>query len=179
MNTLVKQDILNVLDKAIYHLKSRDADALKELSNHTIHDASIFQDEDSIAIAVITYAISKLMERARFNTSLFIRSFDEMRLDLIKENYYAYKKEATNVIKSISSIDSKYKKYVVEIINQAKIKKGSKIYDHGISLARAASMLGISQWELMSYIGKTTIAEGSSRKAKSRLNYARRIFLER
>ena len=54
---------------------------------------------------------------------------------------------------------SHVKQYIDEFINQAEIKKGTKIYDHGVSLGQAANILGISQWELMNYVGKTRFGE--------------------
>ena len=84
----------------------------------------------------------------------------------------------TEIFQLVSGIDKKLRLYVEEVINQAKIKKSSKIYYHGISLARAASMLGVSQWELMNYIGKTSITEFSPGNVKKRLEFTRKIFKE-
>ena len=77
----------------------------------------------------------------------------------------------------ISTIDSKLKLYIGEVITQAEIKKGSKLYAHGISLGRAAEVLGISQWELMFYIGKTKLIDVKGCVGvRERLNYARSLF---
>ena len=169
---------MNILTRAKQLLKDRNLSALKELSNHTIHDASIFQDEDSITIAVLIYALSKIVERGNLNVKPFIQEIEEARLALAKQNYRLYKRTMTEIFQLVSGIDKKLRLYVEEVINQAKIKKSSKIYYHGISLARAASMLGISQWELMNYIGKTSITEFSPGNVKKRLEFTRKIFKE-
>ena len=55
MDKIIKKDILSIISKTIAILKikeEKDIIELKELSNHTIHNASIFQDEDSVSIAI-------------------------------------------------------------------------------------------------------------------------------
>ena len=68
--------------------------------------------------------------------------------------------------------------YIHEVINQAQIKKGCKLCEHGISIARASEVLGISQWELMHYIGKTTLIDQFSEPVNvtKRLKIARSMF---
>ena len=88
-----------------------------------------------------------------------------------------YRDIMKDIMNLISEVDSKIKMYIEEVISQAKIKKGSKIYEHGISAARAAEILGISQWELMGYIGNTVSSENiSTGRAKKRLLFARELF---
>ena len=65
MEPIVQQDITNVLAQVLKALHDDDTTALLELSNHTIHDASIFQDEDSISFAVLVYALSKTIQRCK------------------------------------------------------------------------------------------------------------------
>ncbi|MEK6849763.1 MAG: hypothetical protein AABY01_04310, partial [Nanoarchaeota archaeon] len=67
MDPRIKEDILSVLKKAIEALKSGNFIVLDELSNHTIHDASIYQDEDSTSTAILMYTISKVMQRCSEN----------------------------------------------------------------------------------------------------------------
>ena len=66
MNDIIKKDIIEVLNKLVGILKVKeDSDIIeiKELSNHVIHNASVFQDEDSVSIAILIYSLSKIMER--------------------------------------------------------------------------------------------------------------------
>ncbi len=176
MIEIVRQDIIKILDEAIIALREKNISKLKEISNHTIHNASVFQDEDSVTIAVLIYALSKILERKSNDLSWFIKELNYVKLNLVRENLQLYRKAIKNLFKTISNIDRRLRLYVQEVINKAKIKKGAKIYYHGISLARAASMLGISQWELMSYIGKTSMTEFSSGNVKRRLSFTRKLF---
>ena len=63
MHKAVKNDILLVLKRAQRYINKGDSRKLKHLSDHTISNVSVFQDTDSLSIAVIVYAISKLIER--------------------------------------------------------------------------------------------------------------------
>lgn len=184
MNEIVKKDILLILSDIIKILtvkEEKDITEIKELSNHTIHNASIFQDEDSVSIAILIYSLSKIIERKQgeLNYNNLLNLLKTASKHLTSDDINNYRKIINKMFKFISSVDSKLKLYIEEVINQAQIKKGSKLYEHGISMARAASILGISQWELMSYIGKTNITEIALEEPidiKTRLKFARGLF---
>lgn len=182
MDEVVKNDILKVLSDVMVVLgveEEKDVAELKELSNHTIHNASIFQDEDSVSIAILIYSLSKVIERreGRMNYKVLLKLAADAKNNLESERVDAYRKTIRKLFDFISTIDTKLKLYIEEVINQAEIKKGSKLYAHGISLGRAAEVLGISQWELMFYIGKTKLTDVKGGVGvKERLNYARGLF---
>lgn len=183
MNDIIKKDIIAVLTELIGILKYKDeSDVLeiKELSNHIIHNASVFQDEDSVSIAVLIYSLSKIIERKQ-------RAIDYKRLaDMVNTSIAAlqngdeqeFRKSIKNIFSFIRAIDEKLKLYISEVINQAQIKKGCKLCEHGISAARASEVLGISQWELMHYIGKTTLIDKNNEPVNifRRMKIARSLF---
>lgn len=181
MDEVVKKDILQVLSDISGILgveEEKDIAELRELSNHTIHNASIFQDEDSISIAILIYSLSKVIERreGKLNYKVLLKLIRDAKKNLGQNKVDEYRRMIKKLFSFISTIDSKLKLYIEEVINQAEIKKGSKLYAHGISLGRAAEVLGISQWELMFYIGKTRIDVRGGVGVKDRLNYARSLF---
>ncbi|HLC80681.1 MAG TPA: hypothetical protein VJG31_02825, partial [Candidatus Nanoarchaeia archaeon] len=68
MNQVIREDLLKELDEVIEILKVRegaDIAKLEEVSNHTIHDASVFQDIDAIQIAVLVYSLYKIVGSAQ------------------------------------------------------------------------------------------------------------------
>lgn len=182
MEEKIKEDLLATLNEVINILsvkEEKDVIELKELSNHTIHNASVFQDQDSVQLAVVIYALSKIIYREGGEIP------KEIVVDIIKARDFLKKdqfKEYDSIIKrifgKISRIDDKLKMYIEEVIEQGAIKKGSGIYAHGISMAQAADILGISQWDLMNYVGKTRIADISygRKDVISRLKLARGLF---
>ena len=187
MEEEVREDILDILRKSYEAIKEDDVKALKDLSNHTLHDASIFQDEYSVAVAVIIYSLSKIFERSNFRVYKDWSLFYKICLEDLKkaEKFLAENKieEYENVMKDLFNImdklGSNLKRYIVEVIDGAKINKASRVHEHGISIGRTAELLGVSQWDLMDYVGKTGIADvelALTKRVGERIKLTRRLF---
>ncbi len=184
MRKEVREDILKVLDESIQILlptKNVDINHLKELSNHTIHDIFLYQDEDAISIALLIYSMYKILSRDPENHLMHDQVLAALKnaSRALKQDFEKdYKKAIAQAFTLILSVDTKLRLYYQEILDKAKITKGSKLYEHGISVAQVASLLGVSQWDLMNYIGKTQIVDCQECKSdvKSRLKFAKRIF---
>jgi hypothetical protein len=179
----IKEDLLAMLRNAIAEIKAENFGALAEISNHSIHNASIYQDEDSLSTAVLLYALSKILNRCLQRQQgegfkdVIGRELAKAAKALEEDRQRDYESQISSMLKNLQDMDSRLKLYITEVINQAQIKKGSRIYEHGLSLANAASMLGVTQWELQSYIGHTTITEQEEgTDIKSRLAFARSLF---
>jgi len=180
MQDIVKKDILSVLRQAIEILEKKDFNALSELSNHTVHDASIFQDDDSVSIAVLIYALSKVIQRCSekgidYNRiPALLKKAEEL---LNKEEEKRYADAVKQLFSEVKKLDEHLGLFITEVLDKARIKKGSKLHEHGISIARTSELMGISQWELMTYVGK--VAETPEKPAVSvaeRLSFARELF---
>ena len=178
MNDKIKRDIIAILDDSLEHIYCKNISKIKELSNHTIHNASIFQDQDSLRIAVIMYALSKIFDRKGYISKNIVNIIKRARQALNSNQFDVYRRSIEGLIKTISREDSKLKLYIQEVVEQAQIKKSSKLYDHGISMAQAASLLGISQWDLMNYVGKTKISDTFKEAVpvQQRIKFARGLF---
>lgn len=183
MHDIIKKDIIAVLTELTDILKVKeetDISEIKKLSNHIIHNASVFQDEDSISIAILIYSLSKIIERKQKDLDYGrVLSMLNSCISSLKGNEDdSFRKSVKGIFNFIRTIDEKLKLYIHEVINQAQIKKGCKLCEHGISIARASEVLGISQWELMHYIGKTTLIDQFSEPVNAlyRLKTARGLF---
>ena len=183
MHDIIKKDIIAVLTKLIEILKNKDESdiaKIKELSNHVIHNASVFQDEDSVSVAILIYSLSKTLERKQKDLDYSkIVGMLNLCIQSLKNNQDEnFRSSIRNIFNFIRSLDEKLKMYIHEVINQAQIKKGCKLCEHGISVARAAEVLGISQWELMHYLGQTTLIDKFSEPVNvlKRLKIARSLF---
>jgi hypothetical protein len=157
------------------------------LSNQTIHNAGLFQDTDSISISVIIFSLAKIFNRPRLEKNPAILRFktdiaaelENARRNLAQEKEKEYHNTIQRISKKISSFEKRFGMYITEVLNHAKIKKGGRIYEHGFSTGTAAQLLGISSWELLSYIGETKMnntMRDTSISTKERLNIARRLF---
>lgn len=178
MNETVRIDILKVIKSAISMIERDNIFGLKDLSNQTIHNSSIFQDNDSVGIAVIMYTLSKIFDRQKNIDKSVINILIKAKNSLFDYDIERFRRFLKKLFALISKEDKKTKMYLQEVISQAGVRKGSKIYDHGISLAQSANILGVSQWDMMDYLGKTKIADTFKEpiNLRRRLATARKIF---
>lgn len=182
MDSTIKKDIISVLEQAISLIEKNNFVDLKELSNHVIHNASIYQDVDSIQCAVVIYALSKILERTEQEgkkvSSAIIGNLGKAKEHLENNNEDLYRNSMKVILKEISQTDDKLVMFIQNVIEKANIVKGSSMYGHGISIAKAAEIFGTNQWDLMSFVGKTRIAdrEGESGDITKRLSFAKKLF---
>lgn len=177
----IKEDIISVLKKAIPALKKEDASELSSISNQTVHDSSVFQDDHAITIAVLIYTISKICQYCKekeIDIPNILPILQDALENLKKDNIKLYENNIKDIFKLIKKSDKKTNIYIEEAINRAKIKKASGIHAHGISIPQTAELLGISQWDLRNYIGITKVPDKNlgGIKEHKRLETARRLF---
>ena len=156
-----------ILEEAKQALLDKNGYLLKEISNRTVHSSSSHQDTGSILIAVLIYALSKLIERRDYTR---IKDWDEM-VDKINSLITAAIKAAMEddeekfgiflgkVRKTIEDISADLKPYVQEVMRKACVNKACRIYEHGISMGQTAKLLGITKWELSEYAGQSRASE--------------------
>ncbi|MBU2562208.1 MAG: hypothetical protein KKF68_00930 [Nanoarchaeota archaeon] len=178
-----RENIQRILESAKEAIKKKDSLKLKELSNQTVHTASITHDPDNIAIAVIVYSLSKLIEREYYNhpelSKDIISSIDYSLVALKKKDEIGFKRSLDLIRKAINKISGNMRKYIQDVFRKASINKASKIYEHGISMEKTASLLGITMFELASYAGQTEISdvqESKTMDVKSRIKLAVEMF---
>jgi hypothetical protein len=141
----------------------------------TSHNSSIYQDEDSINIAILVLALSKIIEKSQDKVQYekFYKLLKRSRQSLEKDDIENFRKPIKEMFEEIKKLDTGLKSYI-----KSQISKGTRLYEHGISAARSAEILGISEWELLSYAGKSQLLEPSldTRGIRKKLEYARKIF---
>jgi hypothetical protein len=178
--------IISILKGIKESLKKEDAIKLKELSNQTIHCAACNQDSGSTAIGIISYTLSKLIERADYkkikNWSAFVQRFNSS-IDLAikaatEDNLEAFESHIIRARTAILSASPNLKKYLEEILRKSSINRASKMYEHGISLGQTAKLLGLTQWEISEFTGQSKIEEykASALSVKQRARMALEFF---
>lgn len=161
----ILKDILKVLRETKEALKGESYEKVENLSNHVIHNASIYQDELSLKTAVFVYSLGKILGLEKIRTQEEFSSFmeeiggkiDEVIRSLEAEDRQKVSRLLKESIEEVSDLDESFGTHLKKIIIGSKIKKASKIYEHGISLGRVAEILGLSEFELMDYIGPTRV----------------------
>jgi len=182
-----RDNVLRILRETKTAIEKEDIVSLKELSNQTIHTASISQDTDNIAVAVIVYAISKILERKNFRDykqyPVFYKTLKlciSRAIDALEKDQIDYFRNQLKCLrKDISGLTGNFKKHIQEVFKRAEINKASRIYEHGISMQQTARLLGISIWELAEYTGQTGISDVNlniTMPEKARIKQALKIF---
>ena len=182
-----QKNILRILKEAKEAIKKEDNIKLKELSNQTIHSASIYQEMDYIMVAVIVYSLSKILERTYYRKnpgwnkfySEFIKHLDLAAHALEKNNTKKFRYELKRIRKAVNKLTGNFKKNIQDVFRKAEINKASRIYEHGISMEKTAKLLGITLWELAEYSGQTGISDVNlniTLPVKKRIKLVKEIF---
>lgn len=168
MEEHIRQNIIRILDKAIIAIKQKDIKILRELSNQTIHDATIYQDEYAITVAVLIYSLSKINEREEHYSEFkgwrsycidCLISLEKIKQKLDSNDIKSFEISLKQYISNLGKEDKKLKLHMQEVLRNARINKASRLHEHGLSLGRTAEILGITKFELMDYVGKTYISD--------------------
>ena len=171
-------------------MRERSSPASNGLIHHlaqTIHSSSIDQDPGNVAVAVVVYSLSKIIERKDYQKYPQWKKFYQTNLDLIdktisalrKSNDAEARKYLVSMRKSIGKLSGKLKTYIQDVFRQAEINKASRIYEHGISMEKTASLLGLTMFDLAEYVGKTGISDvplAKTQGVKQRINVAMEMF---
>ncbi len=155
------EHLTQVLRETQQALRDGNVIKLQELSDQTIHSASIYQHTDFITIAVLIYTLNKLLLRKDKlnlkNWAVFIKKFnseiDTSLKDLNNEDNEEFARHIQHARELVSNLSPTAKTNVEEVLHKASLNKATKIYEHGISLSRTAQLLGVTPWELAEYIG--------------------------
>lgn len=182
MNETIQKDSLSILEGVTSAIKDENinSDILFEYSNRCTHNASIFQDQDTIRLAIVVYALYKIHKRFTKIPDDMVRLLFSAKQDIKAYNIDQYRSDITKIVDKISKISS-LQPYISQVLDDARIKKGAKLVDHGISVGQAADVLGVSQWEMQGYLGKAGFSEemnvdDSTKRLLKRLSVMRSLF---
>ncbi len=162
-----KENVLKILRETKAALEDENGINMKALSDQTVHAASIYQDPDNIIVAVLVYALSKIIERRRYRAypgwKTFMKNYviciDKSIAALEEGNEGKFRKEIKHIRKHINALSGDFRKHIQDVFIKAQVNKASRMYEHGISMQRTADLLGISTWELAEYAGTTGVAD--------------------
>ncbi len=162
-----KNNILRILKETREAIKNGNTGEIKNLSNQTIHSASITQDPDNVMVAVVVYVIGKILEREYYRRmegwdliyKEIITNLELAISSLEKEDLEGFRISIGEIRQSANKVEGNLKNYIKDIFYKASVNKAFKIYEHGISSESTAKLLGVSLWDLSSFIGQTTVNE--------------------
>lgn len=178
--------VIKVLQKAKKAALDEDTVELKRLSDQTIHSTTIHQDTDNVLVAIVVYALGKLIERKHvfshkdFDKYLdyYLKTIDFSITCVKKDDCNAFRNRISEMMK-VQGLSKELKHAVKDVFHKARINKASKVYEHGISMEATAKLLGISLWELAEYTGQSRVSEYKENKTvdiNTRIKNAMEIF---
>src|SRR3989344_1696649 len=117
MNDVVRKDILAVLNSLANILEvkeEKDIIEIKNLSDRVIHNASIFQDEYSVSVAILVYSLSKIIERmySQLDYKKLLGMVKKAASCLQQSDEKNFGASIKEIFSFISSMDSRIKMYV-------------------------------------------------------------------
>jgi methyl-accepting chemotaxis protein len=180
-------NILRILKETEKSIKDNDFYKLKQLSNQTIHSAAISQDPDNIVVAVLIYALGKILERTHYREqegwnefyTPFVQNLERAITSLEKGDVKRAREAFGKIRNSINKMEGNLKSSIQDVLKKAELNKAFKIYEHGLSSEQTADLLGVSLWDLASYIGQSSISESKINEGinvKKRVQIAEDIF---
>ncbi|MFQ6120861.1 MAG: hypothetical protein ACE5KE_13390 [Methanosarcinales archaeon] len=185
MKEQVRKDTLKVLKEAYNAIKAEQFAALHWISDHIIHSMAVFQDKDIIDVAVALYALNKIYAKERHIKHKRIKEFTKTTLKLLKSaidylekrQIEQHDKVLADLLANIQGFDKKVRVYIEDVLRFARIKKGSRLYEHGLSMGQATEAAGVTKWELMPMAGETIIHEKFVEPMpEARLKFVNQLF---
>ncbi len=160
-------NVLRIFKETRQAIFDKDSRKINQLSDQTIHTATIYQDPDNIIVAVLIYSIGKIVEREHYQKMLGWAEFNKNLIKNIDISIkYLEKKDIENfriilgrIRNSINKISSNLRIYIQDVFRKAELNKALKLYAHGLSSEKTAQLLGVSLWDLSGYIGQSHLSE--------------------
>ena len=181
MKEAVKKEVLYDLTQAIHILEVRedkDGEELKRLSNHAIEDVAVTKDLDIISITVLLYSMYKVLTTLNEeNYQKLLRHLKGAKKHLEQGNYGGYNRNIKASFKLVKTSNTHLKTHFQDVMQAAKIKKGTALLQKGLSIGQAAGLMGLSNWDLQEYAGKTvTLGQHETIRVTRRLQTAFKLF---
>ena len=186
MNEAIKKDLLLVISSSLLALEKHQIFKLDGISDQCLQSAALYQDQDTINLAIIIYSLAKVSARNEIqpiaNWEKILKDIHALlisaRHHLNRNQLASFRADMKARIDKISKADQKIAMYIDKVLHKARIKKGRKMYEQGISIGETSKLVGVNYWDLMSYVGKTQIIDKEEVRfdAKKRLNITKRLF---
>lgn len=181
------ENVIKILQEAKESFIASNSYKLKLLSDQTIHAVAISQDTDNMIVAVLIYSLGKLSERESYKRmegwdeffKVVVRNLDTAMLSLRKNDLESFRQAMGKIRGQINTLQGSLSDYIRDVFAKAEINKAFKIYEHGLSLESTATLLGVSLWDLSSYVGQSSISESHFNEAipvKDRIKLAEDFF---
>jgi hypothetical protein len=163
MKDVIKKELLNDINQTIEILNKRedkDIEELKELSGHSIEDVALHKDLDLVSVSVLIYSLYKIVHSMpEKDYQDLVKELQNARKYLQNNGFGRYNKSIKTLFKIVKKSDAKVKQHLDDVMTAARIKKSSELLKKGLSIGQAAGIMGLTNWDLQDYVGKTNFLD--------------------
>jgi hypothetical protein len=182
MKEIVRKSLIKDIKRTfdiLEHKEAKDVEELRKLSDHTIGDVALYKNLDAVSLAVLIYSIYKVLPCIKPED--YKDLVDNLKLShkkLSDKKFGAYNRYLSKCFNVVKKCNAAVKTHINDVFHAAKLKKGSTLLAHGLSVSRAAEVMGISRWDLQEYTGKTRQFEFGPEKVRAtkRIQMAMELF---
>ncbi len=182
MKEAIKKEIILVLAQTINVLSKGDideAEELKKISDQAVEHVALHKDLDLISVTVLVYSVYKVIQSMRAEDfQELLQQLTAAKTALQNLNFGVYNRSIRRCYEIVKSSNAEVKLHLQDIMQAARIKKGTALLERGLSIGQAAGLMGLSNWDLQQYAGKTTALEPDRQAvpAVKRLQLAYKLF---
>ncbi|MBW3011349.1 hypothetical protein KY326_03960, partial [Candidatus Woesearchaeota archaeon] len=156
MNEAIKKDLLLVISSSLLALEKQEFFKLDNVSDQCLQSAALYHDEDVINLAIIIYSLSKISARNQIkpiaNWNKIMESIHALlvsaRHNLNRNHLDSFRADLKEILNKIAKADEKIGMYIDKVLHKARIKKGRKIYEQGLSIGETSELIGVNYWDL-------------------------------
>lgn len=181
MKDVIRKEILYDLNKTIEILETKeqkDIEELRELSNHAIEDVALHKDFDVISITVMVYSLYKVYNNLTAkDREILLKELNRSRKSLKQNDFGGYNRGIKAIFRIIHNTGKDVKEHLQDVMQAAKIKKGTALLHKGLSIGQAAGLMGLSNWDLQGYAAKTTALEFHREKVSAKKRFQRAMVV--
>ena len=182
MEEAIRKEILYDLGQAISILEKKDkndVDQLRVLSDHGIEDVAVRKNLDLISVTVLIYSLYKIVNSIPDKEyQNLLKELRNAKNSLEQKQLGKYNLSVKNLFQLVRKSNAKVKVHLQDVMDAAKIKKSAALFEKGLSIGQAAGLMGLSNWDLQAYAGKTTALDQheESIPATKRVSTALKLF---
>ncbi|MBU0459485.1 MAG: hypothetical protein KJ597_06980 [Nanoarchaeota archaeon] len=182
MKEVIKKSLLKTLHKTINILEQkdvRDGQALKDLSDEVIEDVALYKDLDIVSMTVFIYSLSKVINSVpKQSHEKILEELKSAQSGLQQNQFGRYNRSIKILFDVVRKCNAKIRIHLQDVLQAARIKKSAILLKKGLSIGQAAGLMGLSNWDLQGYAGKTTFFSEHHEKisAIKRIGTAFKLF---
>ena len=182
MNEEVRTEIINDLAKTaeILEVKEvKDLEELRNLSEQTIEYIAIHKDLELVSVTVLIYSLYKIENcLQKTDRSQIVEALRRAAQSLKGSNFGGYNSAIRCLFELVRNCNAKIKEHLQDVMDAARIKKGTALLHRGLSIGQAAGLMGLSNWDLQAYAGKAHLLRQHTETipASKRLSLAFKLF---